>query len=62
LGAPGGDEPRRGGAEHELEHLPALAAHLQPPALFVYGQHDTSLEAAAEMGDPCLSADAGERS
>ena len=59
MGAPGGDEPRRGGAEHELEHLPSLAAYLHPAALLVHGEHRAPLEAAAEVRDARLSTDAG---
>jgi hypothetical protein len=59
MGAPGGHEPRRGGIEHELEHLPSLRAYLHPAALLVYRQHCALLEAAAEVRDARLSTDAG---
>jgi hypothetical protein len=57
--APGGDEPRRGGAEHELEHLSSLAADLQPAPALVHRQHDSALEATAEVSDARLAANTG---
>jgi hypothetical protein len=60
VGAFGGDEPRRGGAEHELEHLPGLPAHLQPPSLLVHGEHSAPLEAPAEVRDARRGTDAGD--
>jgi hypothetical protein len=59
MSARGGDEPCRGGAEHELEHLPSLAAHLQPSTVFVHCKHGAPLEAAAEVRDARLVSDAG---
>ena len=53
-----GDEPRGGRAEHELEHLAALAAHPQPPALVVHARRPCRLEAAAEVRDARPRADA----
>ena len=58
VGAPSSDEARGGGAEHELEHLACLAAHLQAPALLVHGEHGTGLNAAAEVRDAHPGADA----
>jgi hypothetical protein len=52
-------EPRRGGVELELEHLPPFAAHLQPSALLVNREHRAELEPAAEMRDSRPRADAG---
>jgi hypothetical protein len=52
-------EPRGGGVELELEHLPPLGAHLQPPALLVNREHRAELEPAAEMRDSRARADAG---
>ncbi len=52
------DEPSGRGAEHELEQLAALAAHLQTPALLVDGEHGAELEATAEVRDARGSADA----
>jgi hypothetical protein len=57
--ASSGHEPSSGRAEHELEHLAPLAAHFQAPALLVHRQHDAALEAATEVSDPRVSADAG---
>jgi hypothetical protein len=54
--APGGDEPRRRGIEHELQHLSSLAAHLQPAPVLVHRQHNSPLEATAEVGDARLRA------
>jgi hypothetical protein len=59
VGAPGEDEPGRGRAEHELEHLAPLPAHLKAPALLVHG-HRAGLEATAEVGDARRVADAGD--
>jgi hypothetical protein len=53
-------EPGGGGAEHELQHLPALAANLEAPSLLVNRQHRAPLEAAAEVGDPCRGTDPGD--
>lgn len=58
MGARRGYEARRRGAEHELEHLAALPAHDQSPSLFVHGEHDPTLEAAAKVGDACVRPDA----
>ncbi len=52
-------EPRRGGTEHELEHLSPLAAHLQAPAVLVHREHGAQLEAATEVRDSRPRADAG---
>jgi hypothetical protein len=60
--ARGGYEPRRRGAEHELEQLAALRANLEPPALLVHGDHRALLEAAAEMRDARFRPDTGHRS
>jgi hypothetical protein len=56
--AAGVHKARRGGAEHELDHLSALSAHLKTATLFVHGEDDTQLEATAEVGDARLSSDA----
>jgi hypothetical protein len=37
VGAPDADEPRGGWAEHELEHIPPVAAHLQASTLLMHG-------------------------
>jgi hypothetical protein len=60
VGALSGDEPRRGGAEHELEHLPTLAPHLKAPSLLVHREHRAPLEAAAEVQDARLGTDSGD--
>jgi hypothetical protein len=52
MGAGRRDEAGRGGAEHELEDLAVLAAHLKAPPLLVNREHRPGLEATAEMGDP----------
>ena len=51
VGVAGGDEPRGRRAEHELEHLAALAAHLQAPCPRRARPAPSRLEAAAEVGD-----------
>jgi hypothetical protein len=60
--APRGEEPGGGGAEHELQQLPALAAHLQAPTVVADGQHNRPFEATAEVGDPGRRTDAGDLS
>jgi hypothetical protein len=55
--APAGQEPRGGGVEHELEHLPGLVANLQPPPVVVHGNDGAALVAAAEVRDARLRAD-----
>jgi hypothetical protein len=59
VGAPGGEKARGGRVEHELEHLPSLALHLEAPAMLVNGDHRGGFETTAEMGDPRASAGAG---
>jgi hypothetical protein len=59
IAAPAGDEPCARGVEHELEHLPLLAPHLNTPALVVHRQHGPSLDPPAEVQDPCPGADTG---
>jgi hypothetical protein len=62
VGALDGDEPRGGGAEHELEHLSTLASHLQAPSLLMHREHRAPLGAAAEVQDARLGTYAGDRS
>ena len=61
LGVTDRQEPRGRRAELELDRLPGLSADLQPPAVFSHRDHDSMLEAAAEVADPRGSANAGER-
>ena len=56
------DEPGGRGAEHELDRLSPLAAHLQAPSFFMDGDDRTLLEAAAEVGDARAGAQARDRS
>ena len=56
MGARRRDEARGGRAEHELEHLPLLAAHLKAAAVLIYGQHHARFGAAAEMHDAVMDA------
>ena len=46
------NEPRRRGAQNELEQLTSLGSHLEPPAIVVDRNHGAELEAAAEVRDP----------
>ncbi len=62
MGASDGHEPRGGGAEHELEQLPSLAAHLQAPALLVDREHRAQLEAPSEVREARTGAYARQRS
>lgn len=62
MGAGGRDEARRGGAEHELEQLPVLAAHLKAAALVEHREHHAGFGAAAEVNDAGGRADVRERS
>ena len=59
---PGEEEASSRRAEHELEHLAPLPAHLKAPPLLEHGQHRGGLEAPAEVGDASPVADAGEGS
>jgi len=60
MGAGGRHEPGGGGAEHELEQLAPLAAHLQAPAVLVHRRHRAPFEAAAEVRDARLGTNAGQ--
>ncbi len=62
MGAPGEEEPRGRRAEHELQHLVPITAHLKAPPLLVHGEHRGGLEAPAEVGDASPVADAGDGS
>jgi hypothetical protein len=52
VGAAGRDEPRGRRAQHELQHLPALDAHLKAPAFVMHCEHGAGFAAAAEVRDP----------
>jgi hypothetical protein len=58
MSAARGHKPRSGRAKHELADLSPLAPDLQSSACLMHGQHDARLEAAAEVHDADMSADA----
>ena len=62
MGGARSHESGGGRAEDELEHLAALAANLQPPALLEHRHDGSMLEAAAEVRHAGLRTDAGQRS
>ena len=59
MSALGGDEPRGGGAEHELEQLATLAAYGEATTFLADRGHHAELKAPAEVRDPRLGPHAG---